>query len=352
MLAKNRGQLKKSETILDDGFKFLDQKGLMHIPLKLFLYLPRAEIYYERNDIENALVYLLPGRKFAEQSENFSDLLQCFYLLSRIYWSKAELETAIKYREKIEIISKTIDIDYIKRLAKAHVALLSLNQEEPGLAEKWSRRRKFKPNEPFSLIYVIEGMAQAVLLHHKQAFNKTTDLLIEIRKQCVYHEQMEFVLYLDTFLACSTLFQGEKKTAKGFLHRAITFSESQGYIRPFVDAAPFLLSLLEEMYNERKPLQRSSYLLNLIHTLRGVHVDKYLSITGTLENKLYDITQREMDILKMMAAGYKDREIADKAFISLNTVKTHAKNIYKKLAVAGRMQAVAKARELDILRNE
>jgi LuxR family maltose regulon positive regulatory protein len=62
-----------------------------------------------------------------------------------------------------------------------------------------------------------------------------------------------------------------------------------------------------------------------------------------------DLSAREMDTLKLIDKDLSNQEIADKLFISLNTVKTHLKNIYSKLEVNNRAKAVAKAKELGIV---
>lgn len=63
-----------------------------------------------------------------------------------------------------------------------------------------------------------------------------------------------------------------------------------------------------------------------------------------------DISKREMEVLELMAAGLSNQEIADKLFVSLNTVKTHTSNLFLKLEVNRRTQAVQKARQLRIIR--
>ena len=61
-----------------------------------------------------------------------------------------------------------------------------------------------------------------------------------------------------------------------------------------------------------------------------------------------NITKRELEILKLMASGYGNKEIAQKAFISLDTVKTHVRHIFQKLEVNSRIQAMTKAKELQL----
>ncbi len=65
-------------------------------------------------------------------------------------------------------------------------------------------------------------------------------------------------------------------------------------------------------------------------------------------SNLHDLSERELDVIKLMALGLTNQEIADRLYISLNTIKTHTSNIYSKLNVERRTQAIQKARELNI----
>jgi LuxR family maltose regulon positive regulatory protein len=68
-----------------------------------------------------------------------------------------------------------------------------------------------------------------------------------------------------------------------------------------------------------------------------------------IEGLMDPVSERELEVLHLIAAGLSNREIADKLFISINTVKTHTKNINSKLDVNSRIKAVAKAKELGLL---
>jgi DNA-binding CsgD family transcriptional regulator len=65
--------------------------------------------------------------------------------------------------------------------------------------------------------------------------------------------------------------------------------------------------------------------------------------------KKWNISKREYEILELMSQGYSNQQIADKAFISISTVKTHTSNLFMKLDVSRRTQAMLKARELQLI---
>ena len=78
-------------------------------------------------------------------------------------------------------------------------------------------------------------------------------------------------------------------------------------------------------------------------------IKKIVNESYVLSNPDIDLTSRELEILHIISKGYSNQEIADKLFVSLSTVKTHINNIYSKLNVKRRTQAVSKAKELNII---
>ncbi len=81
----------------------------------------------------------------------------------------------------------------------------------------------------------------------------------------------------------------------------------------------------------------------------GVIIYQRKSLSGQFANKKLGLSQREMEVLELLAEGYSNKEIGDKLFVSLNTIKTHISSIYQKLNVQRRTQAIQRARELDII---
>ena len=72
-------------------------------------------------------------------------------------------------------------------------------------------------------------------------------------------------------------------------------------------------------------------------------------IFNELEWHRFGISKREHEVLELIAKGFSNQEIADKLFVSLNTVKTHASNLFLKLEVSRRTQAISKAKEMRLI---
>jgi LuxR family maltose regulon positive regulatory protein len=152
---------------------------------------------------------------------------------------------------------------------------------------------------------------------------------------------------------------GGRDDALEVLREAVRLAEPLGFVRTFVDRGPLMAELL------RVILKRSPQDHYVRHLLEGFDDGKPLTAlkrsppeescartpgTGSLETEASNLlTYREIEILNMLAERLSNKEIADRLFISVETVKSHARNIYSKLNVAGRRHAVGAAKKLGVL---
>jgi LuxR family maltose regulon positive regulatory protein len=138
--------------------------------------------------------------------------------------------------------------------------------------------------------------------------------------------------------------QADGEKAMQQLAEALTLAEPEGYIRIFVDEGVPMEHLLSEA-NARGIMP--DYVNKL---LAAFEAEKQKKPVSPPSQALIDpLSERELEILALIAAGLKNKEIAEQLFITLNTVLYHVKNIYGKLGVNKRTLAIIKARELDLL---
>jgi LuxR family maltose regulon positive regulatory protein len=134
--------------------------------------------------------------------------------------------------------------------------------------------------------------------------------------------------------------QGQRAEALIPLGRALRLAEPEGYIRLFVDMGLPMVRLLQEA---RTRDVMPDYVSELLEAFAS---DFELSPQQVLPEPL---TSREHTVLRLMAAGLTNPEIAEELVIAAGTVKKHAANIYGKLGVSNRTEAAKKAIELDLL---
>ena len=137
----------------------------------------------------------------------------------------------------------------------------------------------------------------------------------------------------------------------GTLMRALALAEPEGYVRTIVDEGPAMGDLLSATLEIR---QRGR--LDTANRVSARYLAKLLAAfaqeggsSGVDERLPKPLSERELEVLALIAAGNSNQEIAAKLFVSTSTVKTHINRLYRKLGARSRTQAVARARELDLI---
>jgi LuxR family maltose regulon positive regulatory protein len=131
------------------------------------------------------------------------------------------------------------------------------------------------------------------------------------------------------------------RAALASLQRALTLAEPEGYVRLFVDEGPAMASLLRAAAKEGIA---PSYVHRLLAAF-GTAQDN----TPRRQDLIEPLSERELHVLRLLGTDLDGPDIARELVVSLNTVRTHTKNIYAKLGVNNRRAAVRRARELDLL---
>ncbi len=140
--------------------------------------------------------------------------------------------------------------------------------------------------------------------------------------------------------------QGNILPALDPLERALTLAEPEGYVRIFVDEGEPMRILLRHAAADGIA---SSYTRRLLSAFDEPAQLVSTPVQVAAVELVEPLTMREVEILRLVAAGMRNQEIADQLFISLSTVKRHIANAYGKLGVSHRTEAVARANELNLL---
>ena len=142
---------------------------------------------------------------------------------------------------------------------------------------------------------------------------------------------------------------GNTRTALDSLDKALTLAEPQGYIRLFVDEGQPMAELLRLAISQKiAPDYASKLLAAFPNNVRSaILIDQELRVNTQILAE--PLSEREIEVLRLMAEGYKYKEIAERLVVSINTVRHHTRNVYGKLDVNNRTQAISRAKELNLL---
>jgi LuxR family maltose regulon positive regulatory protein len=170
--------------------------------------------------------------------------------------------------------------------------------------------------------------------------------------------QLRAALEAFVLLAIAQHAVGDERGALAILERALLLAEPDGYVRTFLDAGPAILIMLEvglgrSEWGRGNGDHRGvrSYARTLLEHLPRRHAPAVPSTPAAvnLPPGVEPLTVRELDVLRLIATGKSNGEIAETLVVAVSTVKAHINNIFGKLGVTSRTQALARARDFQLL---
>jgi LuxR family maltose regulon positive regulatory protein len=232
---------------------------------------------------------------------------------------------------------------------------LWLVQGKLGVATEWAHERgldahKEPPFEPH-----VEYVAFARILLAQRRLDEATQLLQHLLESAERGGSISGAIGLLNLQALVYQASGDQVRAMTALQRALTLAEPGGFIYIFVSEGPAMAQLLGQLYRSGVATGYIARILAAFETTsrQGQADDQRQStVRGTPARAsplIEPLSEREREVLALIAEGLTNPEIASKLFLSLNTVKVHTRNIYGKLGVNNRTQAGIRARALGIL---
>lgn len=234
------------------------------------------------------------------------------------------------------------------RYAAAHQAKMNLVRGDVNAAERWAETNDLILDGDFEFHREGEYLTLVRVLIAQKRFEEAHALAERICRMAQStgkrHSELEGLI----LLALISFEQDETDQALYFLETAFTIAEPEGFIRVFVDEGPRMARLLNTSLRQRAVSGYVGRLLEAFSTDQPVPVAPVTKQNDQSE-LVEPLSERELEVLHLIAEGLTNRQLADRLFLSLNTVKAHTRNIYGKLDVHSRTQAVARAREMGLL---
>ena len=145
--------------------------------------------------------------------------------------------------------------------------------------------------------------------------------------------------------------QGDSKPALMSLERALTLAEPEGYVRMFVDEGEPMRLMISDFRSQISdgPLNIYAERLLLAFSQAKPAPTQIRNQKSTIQNLVEPLSERELEVLRLLRSDLNGPEIARQCMVSLSTVRTHTQHIYAKLGVNNRRAAVRRAEELDLL---
>ena len=192
------------------------------------------------------------------------------------------------------------------------------------------------------------------------SLDEATRLLGRLLQAAEAGGRMGSVIQILLLQALAFQAQDDLPHALAALERALALAEPEGYVRIFVDEgeamrlliADFRLSIEKQMSSRAMPssvMQTNSWLplRNRWHAISNTSQTKS-NVNNQKSDMVEPLSERELEVLKLLRSELSGPEIAQQLIVSLNTLRTHTKNIFNKLGVNNRRAAIRRAEELDL----
>jgi LuxR family maltose regulon positive regulatory protein len=244
-------------------------------------------------------------------------------------------------------------VPHLSACATALQAQIALAQGNLAAAIDWAEARGLSVHDDFSYPHEEEYLtlarvwiAQARADRAGPVLSDTLRLLDRLLQDAEAKARMSSRLHILLLQALAWQAEGSDTKALATLERVLELAEPEGYIRLFLDEGPAMLDLLR--------LARSrglapDYIATLL-TATGEQTAAAAPMSVPPSTALLEpLSQRELEVLRQLAGGASNEEIAERLVIALSTAKRHVSNIFGKLTVSSRTQAVTRARALGLL---
>lgn len=355
-----RGELRKSAQLYQRFLYLFRERPETPPDLVAGISLNYASLLVEWNQLEQAEEILTQSLTTVQVKEF---RLDAYFLRLRLCQIRGQYEDAWTWLQKIEKVLTEMPLAHpMAGLAIAAQARLLLIQNRADDAALYLHQWNLHDDDPFpdhplqeppaegevrftqamilARVLIAQGRVSPTAIQLSQALTILDRAYTLSEKAGLIRWVIEILLLMSLALHA----QGKTQTALARLEQAVHLAEAGGFVRLFADESENLARLLA-----RLPIQKPATTAYLRLLQAALHAPQLIQKQESRSELLDPLTPRETEVLWLMATGASNQDIAIQLVIAPNTVKRHVKHILAKLAVANRIQAVTRARELHLL---
>jgi LuxR family maltose regulon positive regulatory protein len=358
------GQLSRAAEIYEQALEFeLDERLL---PVLGMAYSGLGEVRRIQNRLDEAAQLVEHGISLCQQWEEVA-AMDGYISLARTRQAQGDKRAANDVLQQASQLARKSNFNVMDDLlVGTHQVRLWVAQGHLDEAAQWAQQFSSlrSEQEQVALPYVVTELTDLALARLWLAQGQATRALDVIERQGQAAEQrgrMGVVIEWQALQALAHAALGDTSLAFAALERALSLAESEGYVRVFVDEGEPMESLVAEYRLQMARRGRGEFETLIAYVDRllvafsgdgpsteGDRPDRSLAVTHP-PLWVEALSEREQEVLRLIAEGYSNQEIADRLVIAVSTVKTHVNRVFGKLGVESRTQAVARARKLNLL---
>jgi LuxR family maltose regulon positive regulatory protein len=333
------GQLRQAAQQFEEVLRLARVWRIPNAPRTGYALVGLGRVRYEWNELDAALHDVQTALERGRLAGVMDVLLRGYHALARIRQAQGDIDRALAALDDADGIAEKMGLAQVKTWLGALRAQAWLARGDTDAALDWANHFA---GEMEDMVYPSVPIALAKIWLSQRQPDKALPLLEHALRSAEAVGRLGNAIHLLAVKAVVYHAQGDHEQALATLEHALELAEPEGYVRVFADEGVPMARLLRRMLT-RSPA--SEYVHRLLGAL-GETVKIELAIASKLNEPL---SQRELEVLHLIADGATNKEIADELVLTVNTVKRHISNIFGKLVVRNRAEAIARARELTLL---
>ena len=342
-----QGRLREATSIYERGLELAAGPGEPALRGAADMHVGLSEVHRERNDLAAAAQHLRQSQELGEHAGLAQNRYRWCVATARMREAEGDLDGALDLLDDAERLYVSDYFPNVRPIA-ALKARVWVAEDRWAEALGWAREQGLSADDDLSYLREFEHvtLARALLARSRRtpadgSWDEAMALLDRLLDAAEQGQRGRSVIEILVLQALAHEARRDVRAAVVPLERAVALAEPEGYVRVFVDEGGPIAVLLEDAARRRLA---PGYVRQLLAAL-----GRTKARAPVQEGLIEPLSQRELEVLRLLGTDLGGPEIANQLVVSLNTVRTHTRNIYAKLGVNNRRAAVRRAEELDLL---
>jgi LuxR family maltose regulon positive regulatory protein len=347
-----QGRLHASYDTYQAAAQLIPDTGGQHRGPRALVEIGLAEVCCEWNALDAALAHVRHGLDLMPFWDKADDWVLAYVTLARIHLARGNQDGALEAVEKaIQMVQTRGVFPEARRAVEVAQVRLWLAQGNLAAASHWAASQE----DRFGFERELAHITRARVWIAQNKANEAIALLSRLEGTARSAGRMGRVIEILLLDALAMREIGDSAHAVLALIKCLTLAEPESYARVFLDEGAPMAELLgwgltRGAWDEPRLAAYAKRLLAACETQAQPAGEREpVPATSGAAAMIEPLTERELEVLRMVVEGLSNQEIAERLIIAIGTVKAHVHHIYGKLEASGRVQAVARARELDLL---
>jgi len=355
---RGQGRLDAARTTYERALEFTAPSGRLALPAAGIAYVGLAEVEYQRDELDAAERHVIEGIALCRQMADPKPLAMGLAALAWIRQAQGDGPGAREAMREAAEVAPGAEVADLLNPVPAGRARLLLVQGDAAAAAGWTTERELGaddelryPREPAYLLLARVLLAQDLP-------DDASELLDRLLTSAASQHRVASLIEINILLALARSARGDEPSALDAVAEAVRLANDQDWLRVFVDEGAPMAALLGRLVAKRgRDLAASGVSLGYLSRLGAAIRPEATSPgdrlaasrTPVIPGLIEALSQRELEVLRLLAAGKANREIAAELFVTIDTIKKHVTHIFEKIGTTNRTEAAARARELGLL---